>query len=337
MSVVNFIPLTASDLTQADEAAVLAAIATSAWQDESLLQRWEEMWQHCWQRPAVVFASADQLMAALATALGWQAGDWLAADGLLEPPWRQACEALWLRLGWLDIDPTTGISPVVLPEVYDRKPRAWLRCHSFGQIAPLPPPSLCHATIEICSAIPTPIDGCGQADFQIIGCDGNQAITAGAACVLLGHDDALMQQIRCLRPAIANTLSCAMGLSRLRQWPLLARRRAELAQRYLESLRPYGLFELPLPTTEQPRVWLRFVLSWHDAADRLALQQFLSRAGISTDLPLWYRVPQHSHLPGMQQFLQRALALPLFASLAEQQQKRIINRIHRWINRRIRV
>ncbi|MBF0158783.1 MAG: DegT/DnrJ/EryC1/StrS family aminotransferase [Magnetococcales bacterium] len=312
----------------------LEAPGADSWQDGALLRQWESLWEQIWQRPAAVFARADHLLTALATALDWQPGDWILADGLLEPCWRQACRALWLRLWLVDVDPVTGLSPADAASWPDHPPRAWLRCHSFGQVADQPRTPSVAVSIEICSAVPIPVEGCGLADFQIVGCDGNQAIAAGSACVLLGRDTALMQTIRRLRHTLPATLSCAIGLSRLQQWPMLAQRRNKLAQCYLQTLRPKGWFHLP---ASWPKTWFRFIVNLSCPEDRQSLQQWLLRAGIGAGSPVWYAIPEQHRLPGLQQFCQCSLAIPLFASLDERQQKRIINRIHRWTKRSVGV
>ena len=115
----------------------------------------------------------------------------------------------------------------------------------------------------------------------------------------------------------------------------MAQKRAVLAQGYLARLRDHGLFHKPLIAIAG-RNWENFFIVMHSLAAREALRHFLQIAKISSGEPcgpFWQRDLGAETLPGVTHFFRHALALPFFAGLADYEQKRVINRLHRWAER----
>ncbi|MBF0154422.1 MAG: DegT/DnrJ/EryC1/StrS aminotransferase family protein [Magnetococcales bacterium] len=331
------IPLAWADLTREDEQAVCAALARNPWFDAELLMRWEQAWSVLWERPAVAFADPVELIAALKSRLQWPSGSGIAADALLEPVWREACAASWLHLIWHDVDPRTGLIAERgsnLVPVGSGPVQAGFWRHGFGQptrpsVAWEPPPFL----MEEISSVVVPLPGCGWGGVQLVHFDGNGILPGGVGSLLLSNNAALVEDLRRLRRHPPGSAACALGLSLLSRLDLVLARRQHLAARYLAMV-PRNLFQLPLSAVHE-RGWGGFFLAMDDPAYREELQAFLARSGIDAAAPVWYQPdPSAGQLPGVRRFLACALAIPFYPALAEGAQKRVINRIHRWVGRK---
>ncbi|MBF0427064.1 MAG: DegT/DnrJ/EryC1/StrS family aminotransferase [Magnetococcales bacterium] len=332
------IPLARPDLTTADEQAVYTTLAHNPWFDADLLDQWEQAWSVLWDRPAVAFADATELIAALKRLLGWPSGAGIVADALLPPAWREACADAWLHPHWHDVDPQTGglaTSATRLIPPGSGAAVAGIWRHPFGlptrpELAWDPPPWL----LEEISSIIVPLPGCGWGGAQIVHFDGNGILPVGLGTLLLSNNAALVADLRRQRQQPPGSAACALGLALLARLDTILARRQELAGRYL-ALRTRGRFQLPL--AEVARGWEGFFLAFADPADRDALQTFLAQAGIDAAAPVWYQPEAVAgQLPGVRRFLASALAIPFYPALAEGMQKRVINRVHRWVARRER-
>ena len=327
------IPLVSADLTTADERAVRSQLIRSPFGDDALLTRWEAAWEDLWSRSAVAFAEPKALILALKSVLGWRSGDCIGADALLEPAWTEALDAAWLSRVWRDIDPSTGQGQGRF-RPWDGTLRAGFATHAYGL------PSVCTEQaapfwLEEISSIVRPMPNCGWGDVQLLHLSGNRMLTAGASCLLLSKDEALCRALKTLRPHPPSALACALGLSQMQSLNVRLERRRERAERYRELLHPQGLFCLPVYGAVE-RVWETFLLAMPSTETRLMLQQFLQKSHVFSASPLWFRQKRTEDLPGFNRFHRSVLALPLYASLEETQQKRIINRVNRWVAYRIK-
>ena len=336
--VVASIPLLRADLTRSDERAVRLQLASAPFQDAALLARWEAAWAVLWQRSAVACADPIQIIAALKRVLGWQAGDRIGVDPLLDPAWTEALAMAWLYPVWRDLDPNNGQGqgPFLEDGPTAGRLQAGFCQHPYG----MP----CRATtehlpcwLEDLSALLRPLPSCGWGTVQLLYLSGNRMVAAGGSCLLLTQDEVLEREIRALRLPPPSPMACALGLSQLRTLEVRLARRQELAERYLRQLRGQGLFQLPTMGGDG-RLWEMFLLTMASEADLFSLQQFLQKAHIHAASPLWFRAVhgQSMHLPGFHSFQQRTLALPLYASLNDSEQKRLINRVNRWVGYRRR-
>ena len=319
----------------ADEQAVRLQLRRSPFVDDGLLRRWESAWEKLWQRPALAFAEPQALILALKSVLGWRSGDLVGGDPLLDPAWTEALADAWLQISWYDVDPRTGqaqessatcMSATSLPRVGMLK--AGLVQHAFGLPTTRPQQHGLFWLEEISSVL-QPMPGCGWGDVQLLHLSGNRMLAAGASCLLLTRDEALFRALRDLRQHPPNPLACALGLSQLQGLDRRLERRRELAERY-QKLYSQGLFRVA-DGSLTGRVWEMFLLEMHTCTGFLDLQQFLQKARIHAASPLWFTTQKTAHLPGFKQFNSRVLALPLYASLTDSAHKRIINRIHRWV------
>ncbi|MEO5339385.1 MAG: hypothetical protein H7837_02535 [Magnetococcus sp. MYC-9] len=329
------IPLLRTELTLADERAVRQQLARQPFQDDPLLGQWEATWEGAWQRAALAFADPAELMLTMKRLLGWQDGDWIGVDPLLDPAWVEALAANWLHTAWRDVEPHTGQGRgafVTPPAVADRL-RAGFCQHPFGLPAAKPMTGEPPCWLEEISAVLSPLAGCGWGDIQLLHLTGNRMVAAGGSCLLLSRDETLVRQLRTLRHHPPSPMACALGLS---QWGSLEERllrRQQLAERY-RMLRGDGCFQRP---PEGERAWEMFVLSMSSVDGCLDLQDFLHASHIRASSPLWFQPNLGQPLPlclsGWSHFQQHALAVPLYASLVDSEHKRIINRVNRWVGR----
>ena len=337
------IPLFRADLTHTDAKMIRSQLLKSPFVDKNLLQSWEGSWSHLWQRPALAFADATELIAILKRLLGWESGDRIECNPLLEPAWREALAANWLSICWRDIDPCSGqiqeVQEVAAPipstvPFSAAKVGVRFAIHPYGLSTPAANDSTKPFWLEDISTIIRPVSGCGWGDVQVLHLSGNRMLAAGGSCLLLTQNKTLYQAARELRRYPPSGLALALGLAQLQSLDRRLERRQVLAERY-QALRHQGLFHLPAKE-EGGRVWEMFLVQMHSATASLALQAFLRKAEIHATSPLWFQSKEAEHLPGYVQFQERVIALPLYASLTDPEQKRIINRIHRWVERTIK-
>ncbi|MBF0583938.1 MAG: DegT/DnrJ/EryC1/StrS aminotransferase family protein [Magnetococcales bacterium] len=331
---VQAVPLVRADLTCDDARAVRRQMAIAPFQDAALLDRWEAAWETLWHRSAVAFAEPTELVQALKTVMGWQAGDRLGVDPLLDPVWMEAMAAAWLQPAWRDVHPVSGQGrgdfvghgPTTGPL------RAGLCQHAFGMRAGGERVPGVPFWLEDLSARPLPTAGCGWGDLQLLYFSGNGMVAAGSSCLLLTRDEALGDRLRQLRRHPPAALACALGLSQLSSLTQRLARRQALAERYRHLLRGQAAFQLPDDGNGE-RVWEMFLLTMSSNAGWLGLKTFLHKSHLHADSPLWYKPANAPPLAGLSQFRARTLAIPLYAALTEPEQKHLINRINRWVAR----
>lgn len=328
-SVINKIPLYRPDLTKDDEHALLLQLAKKPFRDDGQLVRWEGAWGDLWERSAVAFADHLEPVKQLKKIMGWHSGDVVGADGLLDPVWQEALAGAWLHLGLRDVDGVTGqaVGGCEMPAEGGTL-RAMMVQHAFGLPTPLPEGSVW--VLEEVSSVVRPVAGCGGGAVQLVNLEGPRMVSTGTGCVLLSQDHRLIAELAKLRQNPPGGAVCALGLSQLASLEDRLARRQELAERYL-GMRLEGLAAGPAKHGFQ-RGWEVFFLTMTHAISKTDLETFLRRAAIGCGSPVWFR-PSGDHLPGMRQFLERSLAVPMYAALTDAECKRIINRVERWIGR----
>ncbi|MBF0283819.1 MAG: DegT/DnrJ/EryC1/StrS family aminotransferase [Magnetococcales bacterium] len=306
---------------------------TSPFVDAPRLRRWEATWEGLWQRRAVVFATPGEGLAALRQVMGWPPGeDWWLSP-LLAPGWREGGAAAALAGRWLDVASESGLAR--LDESHPPA-RGWILPHPFGLPQPAPAPGAFR--LEEISGVLRPFAGCGWGEVQAAWLDGN-GLLAGGGCPWLCGDDALAEALRGRRRRLPSALSCELGLAQMERLETLLAMRRERAEGYL-ALRDRGLYGKP-PGGE--RAWEGFHLQLPLGAWRDDLAAFLRKGGIGAGPPIGWAaadLPQEAHPagegPGMTRLRQCGLRLPLYAALSRSDHKKIINRLHRWTERRAR-
>lgn len=317
------IPLIRPDLTQGDREAVACQLPRSPFRDDHLVRRWEATWSQLWNRTAVLFDDPVDVIVALKSALAWPDGARIAVGTDLHSAWREGFAAAWLRVVYHDVDPT---QTPAFPD--DGRFSGVLVGHFQG--LPVLPPNGPGVVLEDLSSMPLPLPGTGCGDVQLMVMDGNAMIQGGNAALVLCRDGQIAARLMAKRRP-PSALMAALGLSQLQQIKTLLARRDLLASRYL-CMRPGGLFDLPtVPDT--PRWWHGFHLSFKQKSRREGLRHFLHKAHIRTG-PAWhFSFPEVENMTWRQRLDSHTLALPLYASLNDTDQKRVINRIHRWVSR----
>lgn len=297
------IPLYRPDLTQRDREAVEKQSHAEPFDDRALLKAWEQSWEKLWNRRALAFADPTGLIKALKRLHGWRSGSKVALSPLQDPQWREAFEANWLT-------PLFAIPPPDEAGLY-------LHHHPFG--LPTPAPDTEAPVIEEISSVIRPYPGIGGGAVQVVLLEGTRLLHGGGA-VVLSEDENLIRALAEIRETGPSALSCALGLSQMAQLDAHCARREEIAGRYLE-MRLRGFFEAPA-NPDGGRAWEWFVLR----GDLGELRDFLAEAGIGCGTPWFWEVPGEWD----------SLALPLYAALSDADVKKIINRVHRYCERRLK-
>ncbi len=320
------IPLVRADLTGADQRALAHHWQRNPFADDGSPDGLEADFSHLWQRPAVAFAEPVELVAALKSVLGWPSGRRLHGHPLLAPAWREAFAAAWLHLDFFDIDAISGRGR--RPPATDTSPPR-LMVHPFG----LPDPAISRDgfVLEEVSSLVKPWPGSGDGSLQLLQLDGNRILQAGGCCLALSRDAALIRALKKCRRHSPGPAARILGRSQLAQLDRFLARRQRLADRYL-ALHHRQMVTWPSPPGTV-RAWDGFFLHLADAPARMELAAFLNQSGIGAASPVWFTPPGDRTRPGLRRFMDTALALPLYAALGDHEQKRIINRLHRWLQR----
>lgn len=181
-------------------------------------------------------------------------------------------------------------------------------------------------------------------------------ITTGEGGAVLTHDPERAARLRRLREhgidrelqglgyapmvelglnARMSDIQAALGWSQLEKLPDFLAARREIAMRYLVELRD---FELPDPGCEdREHAWHLFFLHV-DPGERDRMMEALLQAGIRTQVhyrpvPLqpWFRSRHRGGLwPEAELHAARAISLPIYPSLAEEDQSRVIGFLNAW-------
>ncbi|MBF0382128.1 MAG: DegT/DnrJ/EryC1/StrS family aminotransferase [Magnetococcales bacterium] len=330
------IPLTRPDFSKEDKREFLKQIGSNNLADDNLVKQWESAWEDIWQRGCVAFADPNELILNLKNILGLQPGCQIYCSPLLHPIWKEALLNCWLNPNIQNVLSATGqerwndknFQSVAQPA--GQKINRLVQ-HNFG--IPATMDSGFEKTVEDISAILKPINP--EQGFtskaQLLLLDGNRMVQGGATCLLLSKDNELVCAMRKDRLKAPAAAICSVGLSQLKRLDDLIECREKLAKRYLE-LYTKNSITLP-PSPVGGRRWESFIIQLTNQTKQQELQLFLNKAGIAAAPPIWYHLPDVEDDQPLSKLQKQSLAIPLYASLSKEEQKKIINRIHRWVER----
>nr|CRH07735.1 Conserved protein of unknown function. Containing pyridoxal phosphate-dependent transferase, major region [Candidatus Magnetococcus massalia] len=325
------IPLYHADLTQQDHQQVIHALEQPQWQDAEQTAQLEAFWSARWQRPTLALADPHDAITVLAELLQWRMGDAVALPPLMEPIWAEAFIQRGIQPAWLDLDPKTGHGggqPMGLEEIAGSL-KGWLDQATMGlPHFPFTLPTTLQPLVDISHA-PLPLWRAQKEAILILQLDANLPLQGGGLTLLLLPDHLELEQARQLRPRLPSRAAVALANSQSEQVEQLMQYRRHVAERYLEKLRPRGLFALPW--YHPLRNWAFFNLDFADRRHASEFCTFLQGAQIGCQLGC--ALPPPHQRDGMQRYQQRSVLIPLYGALQERDQKRIINRIHRWVER----
>ncbi|HIJ82710.1 MAG: hypothetical protein HW380_50 [Magnetococcales bacterium] len=315
------IPLMRPDLTRLDLDAVAGQLSLSPFRNDELVSQWQLAWSELWNRRAILFDDPVDAILALKDVLGWRDGARIAAGSGMHPAWREGFAAAWIRVVFHDVEPTYPLS------ISRDGGFSGVFVDHFQGI-PVSAPDGPGTVLEDLSSMPAPLPGTGYGAVQLMVLDGNAMIQGGNAALILCRDASMAAQLQARRHP-PSALMAALGMSQFRQMEPLLARRSSLASRYL-AIRTGGMFGMPSVT---PRWWHGFYLWFDEESQRDGLCHFLRKGGILAESTGYFSSPEVEHMTWQRRFARHGLALPLYASLNDQEQKRIINRIHRWVHR----
>ncbi|ABK46218.1 hypothetical protein Mmc1_3733 [Magnetococcus marinus MC-1] len=320
------IPLYHPDLTVQDRAAVMQAL-TLPWQDAAALSALESGWSQQWGRAVVAFADAQQAIGALLRLWGWRRGDALALSPLADRVWGEALQQHGLWPAWLDVEPQSGLvqgEPLGLAGCAGGLV-GWLH-GGFGGVPERGAAQSGAVSLMVMDHMPLAQIADDALGLLHLGPNGPLQ-GAGITLIAATHNQQAAKLRELRGQALPSRGAVALAMSQFHQRHALFARRAEVAARYGALLRPRGRFGLP----QGWAYWSRYPLSFEDEVAAQGLAEFLGRTGIGGMLggPL---PPIHSG-PGLRGWSARTLLLPCYAALGEAAQKRVINRVHRWLER----
>ncbi len=134
-------------------------------------------------------------------------------------------------------------------------------------------------------------------------------------------------------------VSAALGVSQMKRLDSYISRRTELADRYDRILANSGL-ALPARAANATSAWHLYTVGWNEAASGVSRREAFDRlrgSGIGVQV---HYIPVHlqpvfqgrgfrpGQFPNAEAHYARALTLPLYATLSEQQQDAVIDRLH---------
>jgi UDP-4-amino-4,6-dideoxy-N-acetyl-beta-L-altrosamine transaminase len=140
-------------------------------------------------------------------------------------------------------------------------------------------------------------------------------------------------------------IHAALGISQMKRLDTYVARRAALADRYDRSLANSGL-TLPVRDADARSAWHLYVVGWNEEASGMSRREAFDRlraSGIGVQIhyipvhtqPLFEaRGFQRGQFPSAEAHYARALTLPLYASLSEQQQDTVVDRLHELLRER---
>jgi dTDP-4-amino-4,6-dideoxygalactose transaminase len=271
------------------------------------------------------------------------------------------CSAPWLaavRIGavprLVDIEPATyALDPAQVKKAVTTRTRAIIVPHPFGLPADLGKlRQLRVPLIEDCAqTLGATQAGCAVGTVgQAVVCSfyATKLLCAGEGGMVLSNDHAVLEMVRTLReydqqptlnPASFNLkmtdLQAALGLCQLSRLASFLKRRSEIAEEYRAA---FGRLPIELPAVPHDRthVYYRFVTRFRTKGDRRGLAREasrldavlarLERQGVQCRRPVFR--PLHRYLgeegyPETERASDRALSVPIYPSLTDDEVQRI--------------
>ncbi|MBF0621254.1 MAG: DegT/DnrJ/EryC1/StrS family aminotransferase [Magnetococcales bacterium] len=317
----NTILLHHPEITESDEAVVQAVLETTPFADGS--SHLERHFSQLFNTSAIAFSSASAAVIALKQAYGWPSGASIALSPLSHPLWHEALASAWLTPCWQDINPltlSTNLSPATTQDSVVTM-----------VTAPSPVTDFSPTIWEDLSLIGHPTTQDSKADFITLLFSESGPIH-GQGVVILSENTSLIQKLTQHRQTTVSLAAATLAIAQQKGVPLRQQHHQKQASHYQQTLYERGLFKkTPLALFESGLH--PYIIVLNSETDRDTLKEFLNRARILVDGPIWYRVSECDHLAGFDTLKKRALALPLHTGITPPHQKRIINRINRWSQR----
>lgn len=268
-----------------------------------------------------------------------------------------ACSALLLAINYvgakpvfLDTDPETFLlDPDEIKRKKTRKTKALILVHPFGY--PLESSFYASLGIPVIEDIATSLGA--QLGRKKIGSDGKITIcsfyatklmTTGEGGMLLSDSSVLAKKFQAWRSYDERSkwevsfnykmtdFQAALGKSQLKQFPLFLKKRKKIAQFYLNSLKEIDSVRLPDLLPRAQPAYHRFVFR-HKKANGLINK--LNQKGIQLRRPVFKPLHQYLNLkgfPGTELLHKQMVSIPIYPSLSQQDQKRVIQTIKTWVN-----
>jgi len=291
-------------------------------------------------RGGVATSSGTAALHLALLALGLRRG-----DEVLLPSY--ACSAL-LHAVWaagatprpVDCDPGSfNMNPEAARKACSSRAKALIVVHAFGLPAELDDLKglglpLIEASAQALGATfkGRPVGGIGEA--AVLSFYATKLITTGEGGMLLSNDERILAVGRDLReydqkedatPRLnykMTDLQAALGLAQLKRLPQFLKRREQIANVYRERL---SALPLEQPLLFPGRIWYRYVVKGPGRADPFLAR--LQALGVEARRPVFR--PLHRYLgqegfPGTEEAWERAVSLPLYPSLSDEEVERVL-------------
>jgi UDP-4-amino-4,6-dideoxy-N-acetyl-beta-L-altrosamine transaminase len=217
-----------------------------------------------------------------------------------------------------------------------------------------------------------PVGDCRFSDITVFSFHPVKVVTTGEGGAVLTNSDELADRMGRLRshgttrdPALMQSepdgawsyqalelgwnyrmtdISAALGISQMQRLDQYVARRAHLADRYDRILANSGLM-LPARHPDATSAWHLYTVGWNEEASGLSRREAFDRlraSGIGVQI---HYIPVHiqplfrergfrpGQFPNAEAHYARALTLPLYATLSEQQQDVVVDHLHRLMRR----
>jgi perosamine synthetase len=240
-------------------------------------------------------------------------------------------------------------------EVGDVEPESWtlaprpaggdvlaLAVHTFGAAADVPALQAAGARVVDDAAHGLPA-GVAPAEATVTSFYATKLVGGAEGGAVLSDDPAVVDAVRADRDYTdrpldggrlndkMNDLEAALALTQLRRLPELLQARRRIAARYAEALSSLARAgSLALPPDSPGRVWYRYAVE-SLALPAAELRERLRAHGVIAEQPVtdWRDPAQRAATPVATHAYERVLSLPLYPTLSDAEQDRVIDALHR--------